>query len=135
MDTLSIRKFAGRLGLAPTTLQEYLKGRMPPADFIVRVCERFNVSPWWLLSGKGEIRAEQPGIVSEKSEGFQPIPLDADRRRGVLFHRLQRIMDEGDKTKIEAVKAQLKAFDPGEKKQGMACAENEGVGTKNNNAA
>lgn len=53
MGELSVRKFAAELGMSPTTVQEYLKGRVPPADFIVRVCERFNVDSWWLLTGEG----------------------------------------------------------------------------------
>lgn len=60
-ESLSVRKFAERLDIAPTTLQEYLKGRMPPADFIVRVCERIpGIDPWWLMTGQGKAPEKRP---------------------------------------------------------------------------
>lgn len=55
MQDLSVRKFADRLGVPQTTVQQYLKGRMPPADFIVLVCERFAIDPWWLLTGNSKV--------------------------------------------------------------------------------
>lgn len=54
MGDLSVRKFAERLEMSPTTVQEYIKGRNPPADFVVRVCEQFGVDSWWLLTGAGK---------------------------------------------------------------------------------
>ncbi len=66
MGDLSVRKFAERLGMSPTTVQEYLKGRTPPADFIVRVCERFDLDSWWFLTGNkktgGNRLAEVPAV-------------------------------------------------------------------------
>ena len=53
MGSHSVRKFAECLNMSPTTVHEYLKGRVPPADFIVRVCDRFGVDPRWLLTGEG----------------------------------------------------------------------------------
>ena len=52
---LSEREFAKRLGFASSTVRSYLEGRMPPADFIAKVCEVFNISEQWLLTGEGEI--------------------------------------------------------------------------------
>lgn len=64
MGELSERKFSERLDMAHTTVREYLKGRMPPSDFIVRVCERFpGTNAWWLLTGqetKPSVRDQEP---------------------------------------------------------------------------
>lgn len=53
MGEMTVRAFADRLGKSPSTLQEYLKGRVPPADFVALVCDCFNVSADWFLFGKG----------------------------------------------------------------------------------
>lgn len=106
---------AAALGISPQDFSNRKKrGSLLPVIFEWAINENVNLD--WLMKGEGEMRQPQPIAVSEKIEGFQPIPLNAERRHGVLFNRLQRIVNEGDKAKIEAVKAQLKAFDPGEKK-------------------
>lgn len=105
MGDLSVRKFAERLEMPATTIQEYLKGRMPPADFIVRVCERFHVDCWQLLTGKEKTVAADPSPVYEKA-------IYANKKERVLADRLARIIREGDPKKIKAVVAQLEAFDP-----------------------
>lgn len=52
-DYSSARKMAEALNTSPTTLNEYLKGRIPPSDFVVRICEQLNISFEWILTGKG----------------------------------------------------------------------------------
>lgn len=99
--------------MAPTTLQEYLKGRMPPADFIVRVCERLDINPWWLLAGKGEMELLQPAVVSDPA----PVYRTKIITEGGLEAKLLRIVAEGNQKKIKAVEAQLDLLDPGENKQ------------------
>jgi len=132
--TLSVRKFAELLSVPTTTLQQYLKGRMPPADFIVLVCERFGVDSWWLLTGQGEMKQRQPVMVAEPAVIALPInPVQKEKIK--LGSMLARIIDEGDRKKIQLVENQLEYCDPGEKKQGMDCAENEGPGTARNRAA
>ncbi len=61
MGKSSQREFARKLNISPSTLWEYMKGRVPPSDFIVRVCEQTGVSERWLLSGKGEMFIEESG--------------------------------------------------------------------------
>lgn len=102
--------------MAPTTLQEYLKGRMPPADFIVRVCEQLEISPWWLLAGKGEMKVPQPGITADPAPLYLAEVTPERRKKLKLNNMLNRILDEGDQKKIKAVESQLDLLDPGEKK-------------------
>jgi transcriptional regulator with XRE-family HTH domain len=116
MDTLSVRKFAERLDMAPTTLQEYLKGRMPPADFIVRVCERLEINPWWLLAGNGEMKSTQPVVTADPAPLYLTEMSPERKKKAKLGNMLNRIIDEGDSKKIKAVESQLDLLDPGEKK-------------------
>lgn len=98
-----------------------------------------NVNLDWLLKG------EQPDVVVDKPEAFEsagfvaattrPIVITENRKTDVLTQKLQRIIQEGDKTKLEALKATLKAFDPGEKKQRVDCTENERAGAARDRAA
>lgn len=92
MGELSVRKFAAELGLSPTTVQEYLKGRTPPADFIVRVCERFRVDSWWLMTGV------------EKGEPPAVPPISA--RTAAMVANFEAL-DEEDKRSVEKIAAAL----------------------------
>lgn len=50
---MSVREFARALDVGSSTIHGYLCGRTPPVEIVVRVCERFNISPWWLMTGEG----------------------------------------------------------------------------------
>ncbi len=56
----SQREFAKSLNISPSTLWEYLKGRIPPADLVARICEQYGVSEKWILSGDGPMLREEP---------------------------------------------------------------------------
>lgn len=107
MGDMSCREFSARLEKSPTTVNKYLKGRVPPADFIEIVCSRFSVRSWWLLTGEGTMKQDkkQPGLCRADRElmvqtiavleGFlktRGLELDPDRRGKVtvkLFENLQ----------------------------------------------
>ncbi len=65
MGDLSVRKFAQEIRMSPTTVQEYVKGRMPSAEFVVRVCERYHLNSWWLLTGEGEEKQKATVGINE----------------------------------------------------------------------
>lgn len=83
MGDLSVRMFADRLSMPPTTVQEYLKGRMPPADFIVRVCDRFNIETKWLLTGEGNIKAS--GDPYQFADGFKTSDIIGESKSKILI--------------------------------------------------
>ena len=116
---LSQQAFAELLSTSSGYICDVEKGKsVPGGTFLCSLKRVFGIDMNWLLVGEGEMKPPQPVAVAEKPEGFQPILLDVDRRRGLLHDKLQRVLDEGDKVKVEAVKGMLKAFDPGEKKTG-----------------
>ncbi len=83
----SMRQFAKELGISPSTFHEYIKGRTPPADLLVRICERFNVSESWLLTGEGPMfRQEVKPRSNAKLIELQDIPVVA--RVGAGFPHL-----------------------------------------------
>jgi transcriptional regulator with XRE-family HTH domain len=55
----TLRTFAEQLGIGQSTLHNYLKGRVPQADFIPLVCTKTGCTADWLLgcteSGNNDI--------------------------------------------------------------------------------
>ncbi len=59
---LTQEKFAAKLGVNLSTLSNYLlRKRRPSVEFIVRLCNSFDVSPSWLLLGRGSAVSGGPG--------------------------------------------------------------------------
>ncbi len=50
---MSLRSFSERIVVGQSTLHNYLRGRIPKADFIDKACSAMNINERWLLSGKG----------------------------------------------------------------------------------
>ena len=45
--------FAKKSGIPPSTFQNYINGRMPHGDHLIRIYETFKVNINWLLTGEG----------------------------------------------------------------------------------
>ncbi len=79
------RKFAKQLEISPSTLWEYSRGRIPPADFIAKVCERFQISERWFLTGKGEMRRPPDELDSTTHQILTLLQsMDAKDKRYIL---------------------------------------------------
>jgi len=86
---LSMRQFAKEIGVSPSTFYEYMKGRTPPADIIVRICKRFNVSERWLLTGEGEMFLEKE--KPEASPKAQPEDLSPELQKALSHPTIRNI--------------------------------------------
>ncbi len=82
MDGMSGRKFAIALGMSPTTVNQYLNGRMPPADFIALVCGRFSVDATWLLTGEGDMKPSKASYPL--AEGFKSADFGGELAEGFV---------------------------------------------------
>jgi transcriptional regulator with XRE-family HTH domain len=99
MGSLSVRKFAEVLGAPTTTVQQYLKGRTPPADFIVLVCERFKVDSWWLLTGEEKTVVAEPTCPYHHS----PVSTKINQMLDGMDEEAQRdVLKYTEKTKLLA---------------------------------
>lgn len=53
---LTQTQFANKIGLARNTIACYETGSRTPNDAIIKsICREFNINPFWLKEGKGEI--------------------------------------------------------------------------------
>lgn len=100
MGGLSVRKFAERLEMSPTTVQEYIKGRTPPADFVVRVCERFGVDSWWLLTGDG--KEPVPSISPRAAALVGNFEAMSEEDKRAFEHLVFAVAQSGKKVKKKA---------------------------------
>ncbi len=68
-DNMSQATFAKKIRISPSKLTEILKGRMSvQLDTLSLLCEQFNVSAEWLLTGRGEMM-KQHGVISQAVSG------------------------------------------------------------------
>ena len=71
--------FADKLGVSEGNIRGYIKGVVPKADILEKIVRTFEISPEWLLTGKGEMnisRNQQIKIdkFSEKDENSSDLP-------------------------------------------------------------
>ena len=115
MGDMSQREFAKVLEISPSTLWEYLNGRVPPADFIVRVCAHFQICERWLLTGEGPRQREEEesafGIAEASIPEYGAEPDELAR----LKSQLERAYRSGDTRIRGKIQGFLAALDPGEK--------------------
>jgi hypothetical protein len=83
--------FAKKAGIPNSTFHEYIKGRAPHIDHVIRICETFDVNSNWLLFGEGEmIRSGAPGAAPKAQS---PDVLTAHRDIVAQFMDAPRAMD------------------------------------------
>lgn len=58
--------FAEKLGISEGNIRGYIKGVVPKADVLEKIVRTCDISPEWLLTGKGEIKksTEKGGMTS-----------------------------------------------------------------------
>jgi Bacteriophage CI repressor helix-turn-helix domain len=56
-----VSAIARELGVARSSWRNWEAGAVAPADVVLRVVVRTGVSPWWLLTGGGEMFSRREG--------------------------------------------------------------------------
>lgn len=104
--------FAKAIGLSQAVYSGLENGFTKPAIPILLAMEYiYGVRKEWILSGEEPMYRTLDGLGTPIS--IMPSDGDSDRHQKLWINKLKRIFDEGDKTKIDAIKAQLRALDPG----------------------
>lgn len=77
-----------RIGISHATATNYLKGRLPAADELIKIANHTNVSLNWLLTGNGPKYSNQTNVQSQGQENVFSIPL-TDREVVLLQRKAQ----------------------------------------------
>lgn len=115
MVHLTQTKFSRAIGISPSFLSELESGKTKPSMPILFAIEyKFGYRYEWILTG------DEPLYLNDMRRPCT-MPLTgyetSDRILLYWFTILIRIFEEGDKSKVELLKAQLRSLDPGPKKQ------------------
>lgn len=79
---------AEAIGVATSTINGYLKGKMPPADVALRICAELRIDIEWYLQGRS--RERPPG----QGEGVEQVPFINDHDSALVYPSgLLRMMD------------------------------------------
>ena len=118
----SQEELAKSLNITLNSVNRYEKGhRKPDADILRRMVEILHCDPSWLLIGPPKAQGTGPPVIELGSKG----------PAWGICKQVERIVTEGDKKKIEAIKGMLTALDPGEiPLEGMGDGENAGTGAE-----
>jgi transcriptional regulator with XRE-family HTH domain len=88
--------FAKKIGWNLMTLRGYfIRGSKPPYDFIIKVCEAFNVSATWLLWGIGPKWASKQ--LLELKEPEEQYCLIEDPKLAKMKLQVEKIYKKGGK--------------------------------------
>jgi transcriptional regulator with XRE-family HTH domain len=113
---LSQLRFAQIIGISRSFLSELEGGVTKPSMPILLAIEyKFDVSYQWIMTGDEPMY--RPGSYGLNS--IMPVSEDEKLDRAFLFWSgfLKRILKEGNKKDVEAIKASLRALDPHAKKK------------------
>jgi transcriptional regulator with XRE-family HTH domain len=112
---LSQAKFAKTIGISRPALSAIENGLTKPSMPILNTIEyKYGFRLEWILTGDEPIYVDplsQPSVMPLTGRET------SDRQLMFWISMITRIFEEGDKVKIEAIKAQLRALDPSTKKE------------------
>ncbi|KUG22488.1 hypothetical protein ASZ90_007732 [hydrocarbon metagenome] len=111
-------KFAESIGISRPALSAIETGVTKPSFPILYVIEaKYGYRHEWILTGDGEWYVNPLSASIRESQAPYKT---SDKVLNFWIDRLIRILEEGDEKKIEAIKAAIRALDPGNKKDDLS---------------
>lgn len=74
--------FASKLDVSEGNIRGYIKGVMPKQDILEKIVRCFDISPDWLLTGRGDMKR---GVINEKNTS-DDIALSYDPAVGIPYY-------------------------------------------------
>ena len=114
--------FAGHINRSPSMIYKIEKGEVELSPLISRaICQAFKIMKEWLYTGEGPMFqpedvtrgagvADLADLVKERDQAYAAVK--ALELRENLRYRFERILEEGDPRKIEAIRALVEALIP-----------------------
>lgn len=103
---LSQRDFGERIGVTDTSISKLEKGERNPSDQTIKsICREFNVNPYWLKDGKGEMFNNIPEtLLDELADEYNLDDLQLrlvkvflemnEEERNILTNYIKKVMSE-----------------------------------------
>lgn len=115
---LAQKTFAARIGVHPTTVQNYESGDIPKGDVLLRIHQEFGVDLTWLLTGQGDPYIKEAGgsvdadvlrqLIEAVEEGLDARGLETTPAKKAAFiaYLYEQFMESGQ----EATKDRVEKF-------------------------
>jgi transcriptional regulator with XRE-family HTH domain len=109
-------RFAKKAGISHTAMFNYVEGRLPAPDILVRIRDTYGVNVDWLLTGKGEPysvpvegRSEEPAFEynlpgERKAPGGEVDPIDE------LLGMARKVLSSENKQAADALERNIRYF-------------------------
>lgn len=69
-------KFATKMETSEANIRNYRSSVVPKVDFIIKLCDKLEISYEWLLSGSGDkLKSDMKSFISNKEDKIHLIPL------------------------------------------------------------
>lgn len=94
--------FAKRAEIPGGTFANYLKGRLPQAEQLIRIRETYGVNIDWLLTGEGE-----PYLKGNRDSGQTK---DVDPELTDLLAQAEKVLTSGNRQAVEALERNIRYF-------------------------
>lgn len=112
----SQRDFAQEIGIPFRSYQRYESGeRTPPTELIVKIAEITNVPIDWLATGKLFVKAGRNTRAGQLPDTMFCVQYPISILGKDTLDQLTDIINEGDDSKIAAIKTQIRALAPKKK--------------------
>jgi transcriptional regulator with XRE-family HTH domain len=111
IKNLTQAKFAKEIGISRPSLSVIESGQTKPSMPILLAIEyKYSVKYEWIMTGDGPMYVTGSYGLND----ITPVSASEKSNRAFLYWSgfLKRIFEEGDQTKIEAIKGSLRALDP-----------------------
>jgi len=99
--SLSLAAFGMRVGVTAKAVQNYERGRLPRAEILHRIADRYGISLTWVLTGKGQETVTDR--VAEQPESYRRV----GKKERKLRKTFNELLESNDKEILDLLSKQI----------------------------
>ena len=97
--SLSLAAFGMRVGVTAKAVQNYERGRLPRAEILHRIADRYGISLTWVLTGQGKAIDK----VAEQAEPYRRVSKKEKKLRKIF----DELLESNDKEILDLLSKQI----------------------------